>query len=102
MKNPRFPAKCVVKREISDGGYPPQLTALRTILVSVCGFRNESLAEIGGGSIADYKIALPRYGVVVENGDLIEVKDARRTIKGKVKRDRVTNYGANIWFDEVK
>lgn len=102
MNNPRFNCKCIVTREVGGGGYPPVAPGIKTILRSVCGYREETLAEISGGRIADYKIALPRYSVIVQSGDLIEVTDDRRTVKGKVKRDRVVNYGANIWFDEVK
>lgn len=102
MNNPRYTAQCVITREVGGGGYPPTAPEIKTILKSVCGYRDKTVTEIGGGLIADYKIALPRYNVIVKSGDLIEVADGRRTIKGMVKRDRVANYGANIWFDEVK
>lgn len=102
MNNPRYTAKCVITREVGGGGYPPTAPKIKTILKSVCGYRDKTVAEIGGGLIADYKIALPRYNVIVEKGDLIKVTDLRQTIHGKVKRDRVGNYGANIWFNEVK
>lgn len=102
MNNPRYTAKCVITREVGGGGFPPSAPDTKTILKSICGYRDETVAEISGGRIADYKIALPRYNVIVNPGDLIEVTDMRRTVKGVVKRDRVANYGANIWFDEVK
>lgn len=102
MNNPRYTAKCVITREVGGGGYPPSAPEIKTILKSVCGYRDETVAEVSGGRIADYKIALPRYNVIVKEDDLIEVADKRRTIRGKVKRDRVGNYGANIWFNEVK
>lgn len=102
MNNPRYTAKCVITRELDGGGYPPVEPKYKRILTSVCGFRDETVADIGGGRIADYKIAVPKYNVVLEIGDLIEVTDSRRTIRGVVKRDRVGNYGAHIWFDEVK
>ena len=102
MNNPRYTAKCVITREVGGGGYPPSAPGTKTILKSVCGYRDETVAEISGGRIADYKIALPRYNVIVKSGDLIEVADDRRTVRGVVKRDRVGNYGANVWFNEVK
>lgn len=102
MNNPRYTARCVITREISDGSFPASEPEIKTILKSVCGFRDKNITDIDGGLIADYKISLPRYNVVVKPGDLIEVKDERQTISGKVRRDRVGNYGANIWFDEVK
>ena len=102
MNNPRYTATCVISRKVGGGGYLPVTPGTKLLLKSVCGFRDETVAEVSGGRIADYKIALPRYNVIVESGDLISVKDKRRTIHGKVKRDRVGNYGANIWFDEVK
>lgn len=102
MNNPRYTAKCTITREVGGGGYPPSTPETKTILRSICGYRDETVAEVSGGRIADYKIALPRYNVIVKSGDLIEVTDERQTIKGKIKRDRVGNYGANIWFNEVK
>lgn len=102
MNNPRFTARCVITRAIGDGRFPASKPDVKTILMSVCGFREKSVADINGGLIADYKIALPKYSVILKPGDIIEVKDERQTIKGKIKRDRVGNYGANIWFDEVK
>lgn len=102
MNNPRYTAQCVITREVGGGGYPPTAPEIKTILKSVCGYRDKTVTEIEGGLIADYKIALPRYNVVIEAEDLIEVTDKRRSIRGKIKRDRVGNYGANIWFDEVK
>lgn len=102
MNNPRYNCTCVITREVGGGGYPPVAPNTQIILRSACGYRDETVAEISGGKIGDYKIALPRYNVIVKSGDLIEVTDDRRTVKGKIKRDRVLNYGANIWFDEVK
>lgn len=102
MNNPRYPCRCVVTREVGGGGYPPVAPDAKTILRSVCGFRDETVAEVNGGRIADFKLALPKYVTVLKIGDLIEVNDGRRVIKGEVKRDRVGNYGANIWFNEVK
>ncbi|RHV92588.1 hypothetical protein DXA95_12345 [Odoribacter sp. OF09-27XD] len=102
MNNPRYTAKCVITREVGGGGYPPSAPETKTILRSVCGYRDETVAEISGGRIADYKIALPQYNVIVKQGDLIEVTDKRRTVKGTVKRDKPSNFGCNIWFNEVK
>lgn len=102
MNNPRYPFKCVITREIGGGGYPPKPPETKTILRSVCGYREETVAEVNGGRIADFKLAVPRYNVILNIGDLIEVNDGRRIINGIVKRDRVSNYGANIWFNEVK
>lgn len=102
MNNPRYTARCVITREISDGSFPASEPEIKTILKSVCGFRDKTVAEINGGRIADYKISLPKYNVVVKSGDLIEVTDNRRVIKGTVRRDKPSNFGCNIWFDEVK
>lgn len=102
MNNPRYPHKCIVTREIEGGGYPPKPPETKTLLRSVCGYRTDNVVAIGGGYIADYKISLPKHNVLIKVKDKIQIKDSVRTFNGEVKKSTIGNYGANIWFNEVK
>ncbi|MEF9922968.1 MAG: hypothetical protein RR854_00140 [Muribaculaceae bacterium] len=102
MNNQRYPFRCVVKREIPSEDFPPKPPEIKTLLRSVFGYRTDNVVSVGGGFIADYKIALQKHLVQITVGDSIEITDNVRKFNGVVKKSTIGNYGANIWFNEVK
>lgn len=103
VDNPRWPHSVVVSRVVNSGTeFAPNMTAT-TVLSSVCrnsvsgkGMNRRSVYE------SEFTVSLPFHSTNVVAGDSITVTDRTRTIQGTVVEASVHNFGANIYYIEIK
>lgn len=68
------------------------------------GYRTSTggLREAGEVIVADQKIAIPKVVSGINTGDILILTDNVRTYRGQVLKMMSYNWGANIWFNDVK
>ena len=68
------------------------------------GYRQQTANAVINGDviIAEMKIACPRIVGDIFTKDLLEMTDDDRTFKAEVVKKINTNFGTNIWYNEVK
>lgn len=68
------------------------------------GYRTQGMNAVVNGDaiITEYKIATPMLIGEVRTGDRLCLTDNDRVFYGTVVTKRNTNFGTNIWFNEVK
>ena len=127
--NPRFPFTLKVLRAVLDeNGEPvfdenanptyeavafpvaeyrknmPLLDSLTEMTEIPFGYRQQTANAIINGDviIAEMKIACPLFFGAVLTKDLLELTDDDRTFRAEVVKKNNTNFGTNIWYNEVK
>lgn len=101
--NPRFPHRVRVYRDSLDTRSAVQRVERVLLLDSVCRhYVRERGNTRGAVNVASYVLALPVHRVGVLAGDKVEVLTSTGIILGEVLDSLVGNFGANIWYDEVK
>ena len=107
MDNPRFPHNIIITRAVVDENGTPITDAngtpiYFTVLESVCGKRQlDRTVDINADILeTDYKVAIPRSKVVINQKDFILFTDSYtgETIDGIVSASSMTNFGRNIFF----
>lgn len=68
------------------------------------GYRQQTANAVINGDviIAEMKIACPLIIGEVRTKDLLEMTDDDRTFRAEVVKKINTNFGTNIWYNEVK
>ena len=68
------------------------------------GYRQQTANAVINGDviIAEMKIACPLIVGVINTKDLLEMTDDDRTFRAEVVKKINTNFGTNIWYNEVK
>lgn len=68
------------------------------------GYRQQTANAVINGDviIAEMKIACPLTLGEVRTKDLLEMTDGDRTFRAEVVKKINTNFGTNIWYNEVK
>ena len=68
------------------------------------GYRQQTANAVINGDviIAEMKIACPLFFGEVHTKDLLEMTDDDRTFRAEVVKKNNTNFGTNIWYNEVK
>lgn len=103
IQNPRFPHGVLVYRDENIGTSDAPDIVPKKMLDSPCrNYLSNKGSEKNGVAYSDYTLALPRSLVDVLTGDRILVFDQIRTIKGDVVACQITNFGVNIYYNEVK
>lgn len=107
VNNPQFPHSCKVSRFEAD---PNDQYAEPTELVILEGVCQNQISAVGdtawkeGVLYSDYTAYLPLDTEIegfVKKGDMIEVNDNVRTLKGTVIQFEKGNIGIRIWFDSL-
>ena len=105
VNNPQFPHSCRVSRFEAD---PDDQYAEPTETIILEGLCQNQINEVGdtvwkeGVLYSDYTAYLPLYTEMtgfVKKGDMIEVNDNVRILKGTVVQFEKGNIGIRIWFD---
>lgn len=108
VDNPRFPHDIRVFRAAKDefgnvildeNGEP----AYTLILESKCGIRTQSgnIRNTKDAIEAEYKFALPRHTVDIQEGDMCEVTHYTSEMRLVVTKATTYNFGSNIWANNV-
>ena len=68
------------------------------------GYRSasENTRTSGDVIVADHKLATPMFITPVMAGDLVELTDYDRTYKATIVKKIDSNWGSNVWVNEVK
>ena len=68
------------------------------------GYRQQTANAVINGDviIAEMKIACPLIIGMINTKDLLEMTDDDRTFRAEVVKKINTNFGTNIWYNEVK
>ena len=76
----------------------------RELTVIPFGYRQQTANAVINGDviIAEMKIACPLIIGEVLTKDLLEMTDEDRTFRAEVVKKINTNFGSNIWYNEVK
>nr|DAN77133.1 MAG TPA: hypothetical protein [Caudoviricetes sp.] len=107
MENVRFPHRIIISRAaidqfgnvvLDDNGKPEY----RVVLESVCGIRTQTgnVQNTKDALATDYKLALPRHSVDIQEGDMVELYTYTRIMRLVVKKATTFNFGSNIWANE--
>lgn len=107
MDNVRFPHRIVISRAavddfgniVLDDEGKPQYTV---VLESRCGIRTQTgnVQNTKDALATDYKLALPRHTVDIQNGDRVELYTYTTTMRLVVIKATTFNFGTNIWANE--
>lgn len=62
----------------------------------------KSTLESGDADVAQFHISLPLFLTPLYGGDDLVLKDWDRTYKGVVVRKQNSNFGSDIWYNEVR
>ncbi len=76
----------------------------RTLTSIPFGYRQQTANAVINGDviIAEMKIACPLVIGDIRTKDLLEMTDDDRTFRAEVVKKINTNFGTNIWYNEVK
>lgn len=76
----------------------------RTLTSIPFGYRQQTANAVINGDviIAEMKIACPLVIGEIRTKDLLEMTDDDRTFRAEVVKKINTNFGTNIWYNEVK
>ena len=68
------------------------------------GYRtaSENTRTTGDVVVSDYKLACPMFITPLLSGDIVELTDYDRTYRATVVKKANSNWGSNIWVNEVK
>lgn len=110
VRNPRFPYVLkVLRAAFNENGEPVfddnANPVFNTVLKSVpFGYRQQTANAVINGDviIAEMKIACPLIMGDIRTKDLLELTDRDRTFRAEVVKKINTNFGTNIWYNEVK
>ena len=71
---------------------------------NVFGYRQQTANAVISGDviIAEMKMACPMMLQEIRTGDILELTDRDRTFRAKVIKKTNTNFGTNIWYNEIK
>lgn len=83
----------------SDNGFVT--TMVETINFGYRG-NSRNVLRMGDVAVADWHIALPMFVTPLFDGDILWLTDYERTYMGEVVKKTTSNFGSDIWFNEVK
>lgn len=110
VSNPRFPYRLKVLRAALDANGEPVFDENAEPVYDVIvrcvpfGYRQQTANAVINGDviIAEMKIACPLIIGDIRTKDLLEMTDKDRTFRAEVVKKMNTNFGTNIWYNEVK
>lgn len=87
--------------EAQEGVYVPETKQCTEIPF---GYRQQTANALVSGDVimAEMKIACPMIIGEIATKDILELTDRDRTYRAEVVKKINTNFGTNIWFNEVK
>lgn len=110
VDNPRFPYVLNVLRAAMNENGEPVFDENANPVYCVkyehipFGYRQQTANAVLNGDviIAEMKIACPLIVGDIRTKDLLELTDKDRTFRAEVVKKINTNFGTNIWYNEVK